>query len=205
LLRSDPPVRGICVGSKWRFGRGGDGDTKFLAAELARRNIAFNAVPELRMNGTIISSSAIREAVAVGDISFAADMLGVFPALYGEVESGFGIAGSELHMPTANIRVDFGILPPDGVYAGRTELDGKTFPAVINIGFSPTFGGTPERRVECHIIGFSGDLYRRKLAVELAARLRDERKFASAEELAKQIRLDRERALEILSSTGVGK
>lgn len=205
LLKTVPPVHGICVGSRWRFGRGGNGDTAFLAVELAKRDIAFDAVPELRMNGEIVSSSAIREAVAAGDIAGASDMLGTFPGLYGEVERGLGIAGSQLHAPTANIRVDFGILPPDGVYAGRTELNGKIFAAAINIGFAPTFGGMPERRVECHIIGFSGELHHRKIAVELVAKLRGERKFASVGELAEQIRSDRERALEILSSNGALK
>ena len=194
LLEQHPPIHGVCVGSRWRFGRGGAGDTDFLAGELAKRNVAFSAVPELQMNDIIVSSSAIREAVAVGNIAGASEMLGAPPCLYGEVEQGFGIAAMTLHVPTANIRVDFGILPPDGVYAGRTTLDGKRFAAVVNIGFSPTFGGTAERRVECHVIGFSGDLYRKRIAVELAAKLRDERKFDSADDLAGQIRRDLEQA-----------
>lgn len=198
LLNDSPPVRGICVGSQWRFGRGGVGDTGFLAAELGRRGIAFDAVPELRMHGAIVSSSGIREAVAAGDLAKATEMLGAPPCLYGEVAAGFGIAARELHAPTANLRVDHGVLPPDGVYAGRTAVDGKTFLTVTNIGFAPTFG-TDERRVESHLIGFSGDLYRRRIAVELAVRLRDERKFDSVGELAEQIAADRERALELLS------
>lgn len=199
LLSVAPTVRGICVGSRWRFGRGGAGDTAFLAAELERRGIAFDAVPELRINGVIVSSSGIREAVAAGNLDEATEMLGSPPCLYGEVEKGFGIAAGELHAPTANIRVDFGVLPPDGVYAGFAEIDGRRFPAVTNIGFAPTFGGTGERRVESHLIGFSGDLYRRRIAVEVAFGIRGERKFASAEELAKQIAADREKALELLS------
>ena len=199
LLGNAPSVRGICVGSRWRFGRGGSGNTAFLAAELKRRGIAFSAVPELRMNGVIVSSSGIREAVAAGKLDAAEAMLGTPPCLYGEVEKGFGIAERELHAPTANIRVDFGILPPDGVYAGLAEVDGRKFAAVTNIGFAPTFGGTNERRVECHLIGFSGNLYRRRIAVELAAKLRGERKFASVSELAKQIAADREKALGLLS------
>ena len=198
LLKHSPPVRGICVGSRWRFGRGGCGDTAFLADELKRRGIAFDPVPELRMNGVIVSSSGIREAVAAGNIIAATEMLGTPPCLYGEVDYGFGIAARELHAPTANLRVDYGVLPPDGVYAGRTEVDGKAFPTVTNIGVAPTFGAG-ERRVESHLIGFSGDLYRRRIAVELAAKLRDERKFDSAEELAEQIAADRRQALELLS------
>jgi len=200
LLALEPEVRGLCVGSRWRFGREGKGDAEFLAEELSLRGIAFEAVPELRMNGAIVSSSGIRDAVASGDIAGASEMLGVPPRLYGEVVPGCGIAGKKLNAPTANLRVDFGVTPPDGVYAGRADIDGKRFAAVINIGFSPTFGGA-ERRVECHLIDFSGDLYRRQLAVEIAVRLRDEQRFPSIGDLERQIRIDRKRAMELLSKT----
>ena len=205
LLKLEPQVRGICVGSKWRFGRGGDGGTSFLAAELSRRGIAFDAVSELKMGGVIVSSSGIREAIATGDISGAAEMLGALPCLYGSVRAGFGIAGKELHAPTANIRVDFGVLPPDGVYATISEVGGRSFPSVTNIGLSPTFGGTPERRVESHLIGFSGDLYQKKVVVEIVTRIRGERKFATASDLAEQIDADRKKAMELLSGTEASK
>ena len=199
LLAAHGDVRGICVGEHWRFGRGGRGNTEFLARELERRGIAFKAVPELRIDNLVVSSSGIREAVAAGDIAGAARMLGDFPCLYGEVEPGLGVAERQLHAPTANLRTDFGVLPPDGVYAGGTELGGKRFATVTNIGFSPTFGGTAERRVESHLIGFSGDLYRKRLAVKIAVKLRDERRFASVGELERQIKTDRAQAAEMLS------
>lgn len=201
LLTIEPPVRGVCVGLRWRFGREGKGDTRFLARELGRRGVDFAAVPELQLNGTVISSSGIRECIAAGDLAGAAEMLGTAPCLYGEVVPGCGVAGAKLHAPTANLRIEFGVLPPDGVYVGRVEVEGRRFAAVTNIGFSPTFGGTAERRVECHLIGFSGDLYRKRLAVEIAIKLRSERRFGSVEELGKQIRADRERAVELLSET----
>ena len=121
--------------------------------------------------------------------------------MYGEVVPGRGVAGKMLNAPTANLRVDFGVTPPDGVYAGRADVDGKRLVAVINIGFSPTFGGSAERRVECHLVGFSGDLYRQRLAVEIAVRLRGERLFPSIGELERQIRADRKLAIELLSKT----
>ena len=199
LLTLEPVVRGICVGSRWRFGRDGKGDTAFLDAELRRRGIAFSAVPELQMNGAIVSSSSIRDAIASGDLAGASEMLGTAPCLYGEVVTGYGVAGKSLNAPTANLRVDFGVLPPDGVYAGWVDLAGQRFAAVTNIGFSPTFGGTAERRVETHLIGFSGDLYHRSLAVEIAVRLRPEQRFSSIGELERQIRNDRRQAFELLS------
>lgn len=199
LLTIEPAVLGICVGSQWRFGRDGKGNTEFLAWMLRRRGIAFDAVPELRVNGSIVSSSGIRDAIASGDLAGASERLGTPPCLYGEVVTGCGIAGKKLDAPTANLRVDFGVLPPDGVYAGWTDLDGKRYVVVINIGFSPTFGGTAERRVECHLVGFSGDLYGRRLAVEIVIRLRAEQRFSSIGELERQIRADRKKAVELLS------
>ena len=199
LLELQPTVRGICVGSQWRFGRRGDGDTAFLAADLKKRNIAFDAVPEVQIDGSLVSSSLIREKIAAGRLDEAAVMLDAPPALYGEVVPGFQIAERALHAPTANLRLEYGILPPDGVYAGMTTLEDKLFPAVTNIGFSPTFGDSGIRRIETHIVGFSGDLYGRKLVVELFEKIRDEQKFSSVPALKKQIRSDCDKTIGIFA------
>ena len=171
----------------------------FLAAEFSRRGIPFKSVPELRMDGAIVSSSLIREKIAMGDLENANAMLNARPALYGEVTHGRQLAGRVLGAPTANLTIEYGILPPNGVYATVSEVDGKRYPAVTNIGVSPTFDCSGERRIETHIIGFSGDLYCRKLTVELAAKIRDEKKFSSPSALEAQIRLDCEEAIGILS------
>lgn len=199
LLATSPPVRGICVGEHWRFGRGGAGDTVFLAETLKRRKVAFSAVPEVRVGTEIVSSSMIREAVAAGDLCRASSMLGSRPKLYGTVECGHRLAGRVLHAPTANLRVEFGVLPPNGVYAARAIVGGRIFPAVTNIGLSPTFGNGDERRVETHIPDFSGDLYRQKLEVELVAKLRDEKRFSAPAELEAQIRADIVDAMRLLN------
>ena len=144
----------------------------------------------MRIGSEIVSSSMIREAIAVGDLRLASSMLGSCPKLYGTVERGHRLAGSVLHAPTANLRVDFGVLPPDGVYATRAFVDGKFFPAVTNIGLSPTFGDENGRRVETHIPDFSGDLYHRKMEIELVAEIRAEKRFADPADLETQIRAD---------------
>ena len=200
LLTPQHQICGICVGSRWRFGRHGTGDAAFLSGELVRRGIAFNAVPEVRVGAEIVSSSMIREAIAAGDLAGAFSMLGSRPKLYGSVERGHRVAGSVLQAPTANLHVEYGVLPPNGVYVTRVAISGKNFPAVTNIGFAPTFGTGEDRRVETHIIGFSGDLYQQKLAVELVAKLRDEKTFASAADLKVQISADIDNAKRILSS-----
>lgn len=203
LLVACPHIRGVCVGAHWRFGRCGAGDAAFLERRLAELGIAFEAVPELHMNGRIVSSSAIRSAISEGDLANASAMLGVPPSLFGEVEHGFGEAGPKLNAPTANLRTDFGVLPPDGVYAAWTVTGGSRFPALVNVGVSPTFRKTGgQRRVEAHVIDFHGDLYGHRLALELVKKLRDERTFPSPEALEHQIRCDREQALRILETTG---
>ena len=130
-------------------------------------------------------------------------MLGAVPGLYGEVVPGFQVAKRKLQAPTANLRIEYGVLPPDGVYAGMATVGDKRFPAVTNIGVSPTFEYSDERRVETHIIGFSGDLYRRKLTVELVEKLRDEKKFPSIQALGEQIRSDCEKTIGILAGRGM--
>ena len=113
-------------------------------------------------------------------------MLGSAPRLAGTVGPGFRIAGKELNAPTANLKLEYGVLPPDGVYAGSAEVDSRRFPAVMNIGLAPTYGGN-ERRIEVHLPGFSGNLYGSFLTVELLGFLRPEKKFDSPGALREQI------------------
>ena len=199
ILSGSAAIRGICVGTRWRFGKNGEGDMHFLEVALSRRGVAFKAVPELELDGELVSSSAIRDAIASGELANAERMLDAPVCLYGTVGPGFHEATDILDTPTANLRVAYGVLPPDGVYATWAIVDGRRFPAVTNIGVAPTFGRENERRVETHLFDFSGDLYRRALTVELKRRLRDERRFPSPAELKLQIAADREQALDILT------
>ena len=204
ILAGTPKVRGICVGVNWRFGRNGAGNTRFLGAALSRRGVEFRAVPELEMDGVIVSSSAIRDAIAAGELAVAERMMGSPACLYGEIEPGFHEATEILETPTANLRVDYGVLPPDGVYAAWAVVDGRRSPSVVNIGVSPTFDrGERIRRVEAHLLDFSGDLYRRSMSVELKRKLRDEIRFPSPAELKRQIAADRIQAEQVLTVGGL--
>ena len=182
-------IAGICVGSRWRFGRGGKGGGAELARFCAARGWEFVPVPELEIDGETVSSSAVRAAAHEGDIAKVRRLTGGFPTLYGRVARGFHVAGPELAAPTANLEPTAGVLPPDGVYAGSAEADGAVWPAAVNIGLSPTFD-RKVRRVEVHLIGYSGQLYGRELAVELRRFIRGERKFADPEALKEQIAAD---------------
>ncbi len=182
-------ISGICVGEHWKFGRNGSGNGKILQEFCARHNWIYRGIPELCIDGEIVSSTALRRAAVTGDLEKFHRFCGSELTLYGKVVHGFAIAGSKLAAPTANLECDTAVPVPDGVYAGSTTVDGKVFPAAVNIGFAPTFGGSI-RRVEIHLIGFTGMLYGKTLAVKLHRFIRPERMFATPEELKKQIAAD---------------
>ena len=182
-------VSGICVGKLWRFGSRGMGNGGVLAQFCEKHHWSYDAVTELECDGEIVSATAIRRAAGAGDLEKVKRLSGRALTLYGTVIRGFHIAGTALSAPTANLLCSAGVVPPDGVYAGSAEIGGTVYPAAVNIGISPTFGGS-ERRTEVHLIGFDGDLYGRELAVSLHKFIRSERQFASPEELKLQISAD---------------
>lgn len=192
LLELPAEVRGICVGSNWKFGAHAAGDSELLTEYCRSHALDFVGVPELYCHGEPVSSSAIRRAIAAGKLDLAAELLGRRYTLSGIVEAGYHVAGTELKVPTANLRMSAGVFPPDGVYAVRATPGGsdRAYPAVVNIGFSPTFGWSDGRRIEVHLLGFSGNLYGQELTVEPLRYLRPERTFAGAEELRRQIEQD---------------
>lgn len=194
LLSGAVRVRGVCVGSMWRFGARGAGDVAFLKQRANELGFVCRAVPEVRDERGIVSSTKIREALAAGDVAFAAHCLGRRPAVSGVVVSGYGVAGNTLHCATANLDVRCGMLPANGVYAAFAAVGNERFPAVVNIGVAPTFGSYGnggQVRVEAHLLTDGApDLYGKEMALGFAARIRDEHKFGSPEELAVRIRED---------------
>ncbi len=203
LLSGSVRVRGVCVGSMWRFGAHGAGDVAFLKQRANELGFVCRAVPEIRDGHGIVSSTKIREALAAGDVEFAAYCLGRRPAVSGMVVSGYGVAGNTLHCATANLDVRCGMLPANGVYAAFAVVGNERFPAVVNIGVAPTFdsyGNGGLVRVEAHLLTDGApDLYGKEMALGFAARIRGERKFASPEELAARIPEDIRLALAALN------
>jgi len=170
----------VAVGGDFRFGSKRSGSVETLA-ELG---LTVLEVPEVEG----VSSTAIRDAVRAGDLAEAAGMLGRPFELDGSVVAG-DQRGGTLGYPTANIAMDPQLVCPRyGIYAG--EALGHR--AAVSIGTNPHYGGT-ERRIEPYLLGFEGDLYGRRLVVELWERLRDEAVFDSEEELVAQIARDVER------------
>jgi riboflavin kinase/FMN adenylyltransferase len=190
-------VRALVLGPDGHFGKDRRGDFDFAKARLAPLGVPVERVEPVKLaDGRVVSSSSIREAVARHDIPASEELLGRPPALYGTVVRGDG-RGRTLGFPTANLDLAGELRPGRGVYGASVAIDGRPWPAVVNIGGRPTFHpeGDVADAVEVHVIGFSGDLYGRALEVRLLGRLRDERRFAGAEKLKAQIAADVAEAL----------
>jgi riboflavin kinase / FMN adenylyltransferase len=167
----------VVAGADFRFGRGRSGDLDLIG------RLGFDVRPVELVDD--VSSSEIRRLLHAGDVAAAARALGRPPEVEGAVVAG-DQRGGTLGYPTANLDVDPNLLVPAyGIYAGAA--DGRR--AAISIGTNPHYGGD-ERRVEAFLLDFEGDLYGRRLVLELWTRLRDERAFTSEDELVEQIALD---------------
>lgn len=179
----------VVVGTDFVFGRDRQGSLDFLRRVGGQYGFDVMEVHPVCFDGLVVSSTAIRELVAAGDIERADKLLGRPFALEGTVVTGTG-RGRTLGFPTANLECARGqILPKSGVYAVSAILDGVGYPAAANIGARPTVCGEGVT-VEVHIIGFAGDLYGKHMEVQFHHRLRDERRFDSMGALRDQIARD---------------
>jgi riboflavin kinase/FMN adenylyltransferase len=162
---------------------------------------AVSVVPPVRINGEVVSSTAVREALAEGDLGKVHVLLGRPFSLHGKVARGES-RGAKLDYPTANLGIESGqARPAEGVYATWAYIGGRAHESVTNIGRRPTFGGG-ESVVEVYILGYRGNLYGRELKIDIIERLRGERQFDSAEALRQQIARDVEQGRAVLGSTG---
>lgn len=189
---------GFVCGSDFRFGSGGLGTAKKLAAFCEKRSLPYRIVPQQFLQEVRISSTHIRQLLQQGDVEKAAVFLGHPHLLTGTVVQGRGL-GHTIGIPTANIAPAAGILlPKAGVYACEATVDGNTYPAVTNIGCRPTVEGH-HITVEPWLLDFEGDLYGKQLMLSFHAFLREEEKFPSLDELKAQILKDEAKTRELLN------
>lgn len=180
---------GFVCGSDFRFGAGGVGTAKKLAAFCESRDLPCAVVPQQFLDGVRISSTHIRSLLRDGNVQQAEVFLGHPHVLTGTVVQGRGL-GHTIGIPTANMQVPDGVLlPKAGVYACRALADGKQYMAVTNIGSRPTVDGH-HVTVEPWLLDFEGDLYGKELTLSFHSYLRAEQKFPSLEELKTQIQTD---------------
>jgi riboflavin kinase/FMN adenylyltransferase len=189
VLRDCLGVRHVAVGADFRFGRGRMGDVASLTRLGGELGFGVTAVAAVG-DGEKVSSTAVRLAIAAGEMERAEQLLGRPWAIEGEVERGFA-RGAGFGFPTANLGLGEYVRPRMGVYAVRVDLgDGVLLPGVANVGVNPTVGALPAPVLEAHLLDFSGDLYGRTIEVELCRFLRPEAKFDSIEKLKAQMKED---------------
>lgn len=188
VIAGEFEARGLVEGPNFRFGKDRAGDIETLRTLCESRGMTLDVAPPIEIEGGIVSSSRIRELVAAGEIAEAVELLGHPYGIVGTVSRGAG-RGASLGFPTANLDGIETLIPPDGVYGGRAEIEGASYIAAVHIGGNPTFQDA-RRKFEVHLIGYRGDLYGRELEVQLTMRVRGSRQFADAEELRMQLLRD---------------
>jgi riboflavin kinase/FMN adenylyltransferase len=195
-------AREAYLGRGFAFGRGREGNIELLKKMSARLGFYAAEVPEVQLRGRRISSSRIRELLKDGCVNLARRMLGRPYGVEGRVVRG-DERGRTLGFPTANLAPQNRVIPRRGVYITATLIEGAWRRSLTNVGTRPTFEKVAEPSVETFVINWSGDLYGDVVRVRFLHRLRDERKFASVEDLKQQIARDRQRAERYFERSGV--
>jgi riboflavin kinase/FMN adenylyltransferase len=190
-------LRHMVVGQNHRFGHGQRGDSGFLRRLGARHDFTVEVAPIVARGKAPISSSRIRRLVLLGQVRAAAQLLGRDYFIRSTVEHG-AKRGRQLGFPTANLRLAPNkLLPANGIYAARVDLEDATYAGALSVGLRPTFGGTTVT-VEVFILDFDADIYDRLLTVWFVQRLRGEKRFASVPALQQQMARDVENTRRIL-------
>jgi riboflavin kinase / FMN adenylyltransferase len=190
LSRDFGKIHSICVGAEFVFGYKRSGNVTLLKNLGAELHFQVHGLSAVSLDGQPVSSTRIREAIRAGNLDDASQMLGRPYAICGKIITGDKL-GRQFGFPTANLDVTGLVLPPHGVYSAITKWNDGIYHVALNIGVRPTVAtGKPELRVEAHLLDFEGDLYGQELEIEIGEKLRDEKKFASPEELRQQIAQD---------------
>lgn len=205
ILQEQLGVRSLVLGFDSKFGQNREGTPEYLREHGFDTQVA----PKVILGGRAVSSTAIREAVELGDLTGAETMLGRPVTLYGRVVHGAEV-GRTLGFPTANLDLHHELHPPPGVYACRVHVAEANEPtqrkasyvAACNIGFRPTVDGQrPDNPlVEVHLLDFEGDLYGCYLEVEFRSYLRPEQRFSGLDSLKEQIRADIEAVRRLMTT-----
>ena len=182
----------VVCGHDFHFGDRGQGNPDRLREKCRSLGIGCDVIPEIRLDGRCVSSTEIRTLLQQGACEAAVRCLGHGQLVTGTVCRGAG-RGAGLGFPTANLPLAGGVLVPAfGVYRAEAEVDGQRYPACVNLGVHPTVGALARPVLEANLIGFSGDLYGKELAIWLQAHLRGEMRFESVEALRARVLYDRQ-------------
>lgn len=182
-------AKGMVEGPNFFFGRNRGGNIESLQAFCAAAEIQCVIAGSIERDEEMISSTRIRNALMSGEIVQANELLGAPYQLEGVVGTGQK-RGRKLGFPTANLDAIPTLVPKNGVYGGVTQLDGRLIPVAIHIGPNPTFESSDVRKVEVHLLDYSGDLYGQRVMVDFHTRVRDITRFDSPEQLKQQLAQD---------------
>jgi riboflavin kinase/FMN adenylyltransferase len=200
LVQSSNQLKTICVGEGWSFGANRSGKVSLLRVLAETYKFQLQDIPPFAVDGQIVSSTRIREAVEQGDFSLAERLLGRPFTVLGTVVEGNHL-GRKLGYPTANLRAHNEQFPPNGVYAVTALYRGAEHGAVANIGFRPTIQeGGGERLLEVYLFDFDRQIYGEDVELRFLKYLRPEKKFSNLSELQAQITKDAESARAICQS-----
>ncbi len=188
ILVENLGVEAVCVGHNYTFGKKGVGTTKTLKEYALKYSFDAIVIPPVKIEGIVVSSTKIREFLRNGLIANANEFLGRKYTISGIVKEG-DRRGKSLGFPTANIYPKNEILLLNGAYAAYAYIDSKKYKAAVNVGVNPTFRGTL-KHIEAHLIGFKGNIYRKKIKIEFVDFIRGEKAFKKIDELIKQINSD---------------
>ena len=180
----------LVIGQDFAFGAGRSGNTQTLQALAAQLGFSLDAVPDLALQNTRISSTAIRDALALGDMQTAAHHLGRPFSLSGRVVTGQQL-GRTLGFPTANVNIHRKQPPVTGIFAvSVTGLGNRPILGAASLGFRPTVEDNGKALLEVHLLDFDRDIYHQRIHVQFHHKLRDEAKYANLEQLTAQIHRD---------------
>lgn len=188
IVRDRLQARGLVEGPNFFFGRNRSGNITVLRALCSSHGLSFDVAPPATVDEQLVSSSVIRSLLETGDMAHAVRLLGHPYRLTGIVGQG-AQRGRTIGFPTANLAEVKTLIPANGVYAGFAILNQVKHRAAIHIGPNPTFA-EGLRKIEVHLLDYSGDLYGSSLNVDFLDRVREVRKFASVDELRNQLQQD---------------
>ena len=191
FLKEELNCFGVVVGTDYRFGYKGEGNTTFLKTQESK-NFIVNVINPLKIDNEVVSTTKIIDYLRLGNIEKVNQYLGRNYSISGVVKEGFHV-GTTLEFPTANVEFDDNLIAPlFGVYGVKVFVDNKEYLGISNIGIRPSINTLDHPLIETNIFDYHGDLYDKKIKIEFIYFIRKEKKFNSINELKEQIKLDKE-------------
>lgn len=196
----------ICVcGFHYHFGAKGQGDTALLKKLCKQHAIEVVVIPPVTDNGVVVSSSNIRSLISCGDVDTAKRLMGGIPFSLESIVVPGKKLGRKMGFPTINMCFDDeSVVPKYGVYATKVWIDDKWHMGATNVGYRPTVSGD-NVNAETNIIGYSGDLYGKKVRVDFLKMIRHEKKFENIDKLKEQIAIDKQSIIRCFNEEAVEK